>query len=111
MAKIAANGETAVPYRGIRIQVGRDVRGALAAPRQIRQGVLKGLSEIGFGVEGVNGGIELAKLVFALAETGRCRPQVPSRPGRQQLPADGYRRTYSPGEDEGNQGHIGFRGE
>ena len=42
-------------------------------------GLLKGLGEIGFGSEGVDGGIELAELVLALTEACDvgCEPPIP----------------------------------
>jgi len=67
--EIAANGETAVLTVAYGFKSGETSVG-VSGPKADSTGVLKGLSEIGFGVEGVNGGIELAKLVFALAETG-----------------------------------------
>jgi len=33
-------------------------------------GILKGLGEFGFGAKGVDGGVEFAKLILALTETG-----------------------------------------
>ena len=40
-------------------------------------GFLKGLGEVGFGAEGVDSGIELAKLVFALAKTRDVSRKTP----------------------------------
>jgi len=42
-------------------------------------GVLKGLGELGFGAKGVDGSIELAKLILALSETRDvgCESPVP----------------------------------
>src|SRR5882757_753576 len=66
--EVAANGETTVLAVANGLESG-EASISVGSPKTDATGVLESLGKVGFGAEGVNGGVELMKLVFALAET------------------------------------------
>jgi len=82
-SKVASDGESAV----LAVTDGLELSEAtvsVSSSQADATGVLKGLGEIGFGAQRVDRGIELAKLVFALAEACDvgCEPPIPQIIGR-----------------------------
>jgi len=67
-SEVAANGEATVLAMAGRLESG-ETSMSIGGSKANATGVLEGLSEVGFGVEGVNGGVELAKLILTLTET------------------------------------------
>jgi len=57
---------------------------SVGGPESDTTGFLKGLGEVGFGTKRMDGGVELAKLIFALAESRDvgCQPPVTQIVGR-----------------------------
>src|SRR5712671_4959964 len=66
-SEIAVNGEAAILAVTDRFKSG-EVSMGVSSSKTLATGILKGLGEVGFGTEGVNGSVEFAKLVFALTE-------------------------------------------
>src|SRR5712671_2257762 len=69
-----ANGEVATDWEATVLPVacGLDMSEAsmsVGGPKSNTTGVLKGFGEVGFSVKGVDGGVELAQLIFALVVT------------------------------------------
>jgi len=66
--EVAVNGETTVLAMTDGLESGEASMGVGGSEADATS-VLKGLGEVGFSVEGVNGSVELTKLILALAET------------------------------------------
>ena len=75
-SEIAANGETAILAVTDGFESGEASMG-ISGSKTNATGVLKGLGKVGFGTERVDGGVELAKLVFALAEAHNVGSEPP----------------------------------
>src|SRR5712672_1432091 len=65
--EVATNGEATVLAVADGLESGKASM-SVSGSKANATGVLKGLSEVGFGAKGVNGGVEFAKLILALAE-------------------------------------------
>jgi len=65
--EVTANGETTVLAVADGLESG-EASVSVGSSKANATGILEGLGEVGFGAEGVNGGIELAKLIFTLTE-------------------------------------------
>jgi len=65
--EVAANGEATVLAVADGLESG-EVSMSVGGSKANATGILKGLCEVGFSAKGVNGGVEFAKLILALAE-------------------------------------------
>jgi len=74
--EVAVNGEMTVLAVADGLELG-EASMSVGGPKANATGVLEGLSEVGFGVKGVNGGIELAKLILALTEARNVGSEPP----------------------------------
>src|SRR5712671_1306329 len=74
--EVAADGEAAILAVADRFEPGEASVG-VGSSKTDATSVLKGLGEVGFGAEGVNGGIELAKLILALTEASDVGSESP----------------------------------
>jgi len=59
-------------------------------------GVLKGLGEVGFGAERVDGGVEFAKLICRIGGSAQCQQRAPNRPVRRPLLVGGCKLAVLP---------------
>src|SRR5882757_1526177 len=74
--EVAANGEAAVLAVADGLELGEASMSVSGSKANVT-GILKGLGEVGFGVKGVNGGVEFTKLVFALVEACNVSGESP----------------------------------
>src|SRR5712671_5740386 len=74
--EVATNGEATVLAVTDGLESGK-ASVSVGGSKTDATGVLKGLGKVGFGTERVDGGVELAKLVFALAEAHNVGSEPP----------------------------------
>jgi len=67
--EVATDGEAAVLAVAYGFEAG-EASVSISSSEADSAGILKGLGEFGFGAKGVDGGVEFAKLILALTETG-----------------------------------------
>src|SRR5712675_608831 len=74
--EVATNGEATILAVACGLE-SSETSMSVGSSKANSAGFLKGLSEIGFGAKGMDGGVELTELVFALAETGDVGGESP----------------------------------
>ena len=70
------NGEATVLAVADGLELG-ETSVSVGGSKAMATSVLDGLGEVGFGAKGMDGGVELTELVFALAETGDVGGESP----------------------------------